>query len=199
LYDLTIAYGAFANGGFKVTPFAITKIETNRSKVIYQAPKPKATKAVSYQTAATMTAMMKTVIASGTGRAANIGVPAAAKTGTTDDYRDAWFVGFTPDVVTGVWVGNDDNSIMGGMTGGTVPALIWRDVMKIAVQKYGNKDYRQSASDTDRWHSSRLFRKPYNTRRQTCRCHNSCICKPGGQGLWYFCVKYAEDHGRLGK
>lgn len=141
LYDLTIAYGAFANGGFKVTPFAITKIETNRGKVIYQAPKPKATKAVSYQTAATMTAMMKTVITSGTGRAANIGVPAAAKTGTTDDYRDAWFVGFTPDVVTGVWVGNDDNSIMGGMTGGTVPALIWRDVMKIAVQKYGNKDF----------------------------------------------------------
>lgn len=141
LYDLTIAYGAFANGGFKVTPYAIKKVETNRGKVVYQAPKPRATKAVSYQTAATMTAMMKTVILYGTGRVANIGVPAAAKTGTTDDYRDAWFVGYTPDIVTGVWVGNDDNSVMRGMTGGTVPALIWKDVMKVATQKYGAKNF----------------------------------------------------------
>lgn len=141
LYDLTVAYGAFANGGFRVSPYAIKRVETNRGKVIYQAQKTKAVKAVSYETAATMTAMMKTVVTGGTGRAANIGVPVAAKTGTTDDYRDAWFVGFTPDIVTGVWVGNDDNSVMRGMTGGTVPALIWRDVMKVATSKFGNSDF----------------------------------------------------------
>ncbi len=141
LYDLTIVYGAYANGGFKVSPYAVKRVETNRGKVIYQAPRTRAIKAISYETAATMTAMLKTVITGGTGRSANIGVPAAAKTGTTDDYRDAWFVGYTPDVVTGVWVGNDDNSVMGGMTGGTVPALIWKDVMKATTEKYGNRDF----------------------------------------------------------
>ena len=78
-------------------------------------------KVLNINTAATMTAIMKTVITSGTGRAANIGKPAAGKTGTTDDCKDAYFIGFTPDVVTGVWVGNDDNSKMGELTGGTVP------------------------------------------------------------------------------
>ena len=149
LYDLTVAYGAFANGGFRITPYAIKRVETNRGKIVYQAPKPRAVKAISYETAATMTAMMKTVITNGTGRSANIGVPSAAKTGTTDDYRDAWFVGYTPNIVTGVWVGNDDNSVMRGMTGGTVPALIWRDVMKVATQKYGSADFEYPQVEID--------------------------------------------------
>ena len=116
-------------------------METNRGKVVYQAPKPRILKAINYETAVTMTAMLKTVVENGTVKAANIGTPAAAKTGTTDDYRDAWFVGYTPNIVTGVWVGNDDNSVMGGMTGGSVPALIWRDVMRVANSKYGKKDF----------------------------------------------------------
>jgi penicillin-binding protein 1A len=73
--------------------------------------------------------------------AANIGKPCAGKTGTTDDYKDAWFVGYTPSVVTGVWVGNDDNSKMGGLTGGTVPAIIWKNVMAQATEPYGNEDF----------------------------------------------------------
>lgn len=88
-----------------------------------------------------MTAIMKTVIQSGTGRAANIGKPAAGKTGTTDDCKDAYFIGYTPDVVTGVWVGNDDNSKMGELTGGTIPAIIWREVMSVATAPYGNSDF----------------------------------------------------------
>ena len=88
-----------------------------------------------------MTAIMKTVITNGTGRAANIGKPAAGKTGTTDDCKDAYFIGFTPDVVTGVWVGNDDNTRMGELTGGTVPAKIWRDIMLVATEPYGNSDF----------------------------------------------------------
>ena len=141
LFEMTRAYGVFANGGFKVEPFAIERVESSRGTVLYEAKKARTSKVLNINTAATMTAIMKTVITNGTGRAANIGKPAAGKTGTTDDSKDAYFIGFTPDVVTGVWVGNDDNSKMGGITGGTVPALIWKDVMLVATEPYGNSDF----------------------------------------------------------
>ena len=141
LFEMTRAYGVFANGGFKVEPFAIERVESSRGTVLYEAKKARSSKVLNLNTAATMTAIMKTVITNGTGRAANIGKPAAGKTGTTDDSRDAYFIGFTPDVVTGVWVGNDDNSQMGGITGGTVPAIIWKDVMTVATEPYGNVDF----------------------------------------------------------
>lgn len=141
LFELTRAYGAFANGGYVVQPYAIERIETSRGKVVYRAPKTKVSRQLSLKTAAEMTAMLKTVITNGTGRAANIGVPCAGKTGTTDDYKDASFVGYTPNIVTGVWVGNDDNTTTRSIQGGTVPALIWRDVMKTATQKYGKVDF----------------------------------------------------------
>ena len=141
LFEMTRAYGVFANGGFKVEPYAIERIESSRGTILYEAKKARTNKVLNLNTAATMTAIMKTVITNGTGRAANIGKPAAGKTGTTDDSRDAYFIGFTPDVVTGVWVGNDDNSQMGGITGGTVPALIWKDVMSVATAPYGNSDF----------------------------------------------------------
>lgn len=141
LFEFVRAYGVFANSGYKVEPYAIERIETSRGKVIYQAPQTKTTKVMESNTAAVMTAMMKTVIKSGTGVAANIGKPAAGKTGTTNDSRDASFVGYTPDVVTGVWVGNDDNTKNGRITGGTVPALIWKEVMKVATQPYGDHDF----------------------------------------------------------
>ena len=141
LFEMTRAYGVFANGGFKVEPYAIERVESSRGTVLYEAKKARTSKVLNINTAATMTAIMKTVITNGTGRAANIGKPAAGKTGTTDDSKDAYFIGFTPDVVTGVWVGNDDNSKMGGITGGTVPALIWKDVMTVATEQYGNADF----------------------------------------------------------
>lgn len=147
LFELTRAYGVFANGGFKVEPYGIESIETSRGQVIYEAPKPKITKVLDFNTAAVMTAMLKTVIVSGTGMAANIGKPAAVKTGTTDDSKDAYFMGYTPDVVTGVWVGNDDNTRMGNLTGGTVPALIWKDVMLTATEPYGAEDFKYPAVD----------------------------------------------------
>lgn len=141
LFELTRAYGAFANGGYVVQPYAIERIETSRGKVIYRAPKARVSRQLSLKTAAEMTAMLRTVIDHGTGAAARIGKPAAGKTGTTDDYKDASFVGYTPNIVTGVWVGNDDNSVMRSIQGGTVPALIWRDVMKVATKPYGNVDF----------------------------------------------------------
>lgn len=141
LYEMTRAYGTFANGGFKVEPYAVERVETSRGKVVYQAPKTKIAKVMDINTAATLTAMLKTVIKSGTGVAANIGKPAAGKTGTTDDSKDACFYGYTPDVVTGVWVGNDDNTKNGKITGGTVPALIWKQVMSAATAPYGDSDF----------------------------------------------------------
>ena len=102
------------------------------------APKTKVMKVLDLNTAAAITAMLETVIKSGTGRAADIGKPAAGKTGTTDDYKDAWFIGYTPDVVTGVWIGCDDNRKSGpGMTGGTAPAKIWKEVMLVATKPFG--------------------------------------------------------------
>ena len=141
LYEMTVAYGAFANGGFKVKPYAIERVETSLGKVIYQAPKTRVMKVLNLNTAAVVTAMLKTVIESGTGHSASIGKPAAGKTGTTDDSKDASFYGYTPDVVTGVWVGNDDNSKMGNVYGSTIPAAIWKATMQVATKKFGASEF----------------------------------------------------------
>ena len=109
--------------------------------MLYQAPKAKTSKVMDMNTASTLTAMLKTVLVSGTGRAANINKPSAGKTGTTDDSKDACFIGYTPNVVTGVWVGNDDNTKNTNVTGGTVPALIWKDVMRVATEPYGAAEF----------------------------------------------------------
>ena len=134
LFDMAVAYGVFANGGIKVKPYSIEKIETARGKTIYTAGKAQKTKVLHFETAGAVNVMLEQVIAAGTGVAAKIGVAQAGKTGTTDDYKDAWFVGYTPDIVTAVWVGNDDNTKLNGLTGGTLPAIIWRDTMKVATE-----------------------------------------------------------------
>ncbi len=136
LYDMAVAYGAFANGGFKVRPYSVLRVENSRGVVIYEAFPTKPTKVISYDTAAGMTYMLKKVVEVGTGRGAAIGREVAGKTGTTDDYRDAWFVGYSPDVVAGVWLGNDDNSKLPGITGGGVPARVWASYMKVASSDY---------------------------------------------------------------
>ena len=83
-----------------------------------------------------MTYMLRKVVEIGTGKAANIAPNVAGKTGTTNDYRDAWFVGFTPDIVTGVWVGNDNNSKLPGITGGALPAKVFAQYMKTAIENF---------------------------------------------------------------
>jgi penicillin-binding protein 1A len=84
---------------------------------------------------------MVAVVERGTGRAAHFGRPAGGKTGTTQDYRDAWFIGFTHDLVAGVWVGNDDNSPTDKVSGGSLPAQIWHDFMvaTYATGRYGTE------------------------------------------------------------
>lgn len=142
LFEFTRAYGAFANGGFVVQPYGIESVTTSRGKVVYKAGKPKSSHQLSMRTAAELTAMLRTVITNGTGAAANIGKPAAGKTGTTDDNKDAYFVGYTPNVVTGVWVGSDANTVMNkSIQGGTVPAIIWKEVMKVATEPYGKTEF----------------------------------------------------------
>lgn len=136
LYDMTIAYGVFANGGYKVKPYSVVKVETSRGKIVYSSEKVQKSKVLHFETAALVNAMLEQVISAGTGAAARIGVAQAGKTGTTDNNKDAWFVGYTPNIVTGVWVGNDDNSKLPGITGGTLPAIIWRDTMKVATEPY---------------------------------------------------------------
>ncbi len=140
LYDMVIVYGNFANGGYRVKPYAIERIETQRGKVIYQAQRTKITKSLDEDTAGIMTAMLRKVITSGTGKGADIGKPMGGKTGTTNENKDAWFIGFTPDIVTGVFIGNDDNTSV-GLTGGSAPARIWKDMMKVATAKYGNSEF----------------------------------------------------------
>ena len=136
LYDMVVAYGAFANGGFRVRPYCVERVENSRGVTIYENSGPKIVKVINFETAAGMTFMLRKVVEVGTGKAANYAQNVAGKTGTTNDYRDAWFVGFTPDIVTGVWVGNDNNSKLPGITGGALPARVFADYMKTAVQNF---------------------------------------------------------------
>ncbi len=140
LYDMVIAYGNFANGGYRVQPYSIQKIETQRGKLVYEAPRTKIRKVLDKETAGIMTAMLRKVITMGTGRGANIGKPMGGKTGTTNENRDAWFIGYTPDIVTGVFIGADDNSSI-GLTGGSAPARIWKDMMIVATEEYGSPEF----------------------------------------------------------
>jgi penicillin-binding protein 1A len=130
--ELTSAYGTFANKGIHVEPVAIIKVLDRNGKIIEQAS-PKQRSVISEVSAAELTGMLQGVITRGTGTGANIGRPAAGKTGTTSDYLDAWFVGYTPNLVAGVWIGCDDNEALRGMTGGNLPATVWRDFMSKAL------------------------------------------------------------------
>ena len=131
--EMASAYATLANKGQRITPTCIIKIEDRNGKIIEDNNIPVKTQVISEQTAGVITAMLENVITSGTGRAANIGRPAAGKTGTTDDYKDAWFVGYTPDLAAAVWIGHDQPKPMAGISGGSYPARIWANFMKNAL------------------------------------------------------------------
>ena len=132
LLELAGAYTPFANGGQAVAPYAIEKITDRDGRVLYEREGGGLGQVLGPDSLAIMNRLMSQVIAVGTGKAADFGYPAAGKTGTTSDFRDAWFMGYTADYVTGVWVGNDSGAGMKGVTGGGLPAQIWRDVMLAA-------------------------------------------------------------------
>lgn len=130
--ELTNAYCTFANGGAFIPHIVITKVLDRNGNILEEAiPEPR--QVIRPESAAGLTSMLEDVIKRGTGKAAQIGRPAAGKTGTTSDYHDAWFVGYTPDLVAGVWVGNDDNTPTDGIMGGGIPANIWSHFMQNAL------------------------------------------------------------------
>ncbi|MDR7556630.1 MAG: penicillin-binding protein 1A [Armatimonadota bacterium] len=138
--EMSAAFAALANGGLRVHPLAILKVTDARGKVLEE-HRPRRELALEPDVAYVMTDLLKGVIERGTGRAAAIGRPAAGKTGTTDDYRNAWFVGYTPYLSTAVWVGNDDNTPMRRVVGGGLPAEIWAAFMKPATQPHPPDDW----------------------------------------------------------
>ena len=141
--EIASAYATIANLGVKVDPVSIIRIEDNKGKIIKEniAQKKKVFKE---ETCYVLISMMKGVIERGTGWNAKIGRPAAGKTGTTNDFVDAWFIGFTPELVTAVYIGNDDRKPLGNkMTGGVVAAPIWAKFMKNALKNNEKKDFSQ--------------------------------------------------------
>jgi penicillin-binding protein 1A len=130
--ELTAAYAPFANGGSSVMPYMIARIRSPDGDVYYQ-HEDSGARVISAPNLAIMNRLMEGVVLDGTGRAARLKDRACAgKTGTTQSYRDAWFMGFTADYVTGVWVGNDDDEPMKKVTGGGLPASIWHEFMTAA-------------------------------------------------------------------
>lgn len=132
--DMAMAYSVFANGGVKMNPIFIRYIEDYSGNIIAYND-PEGQQAISEQTAFLLTSMLKDVITYGTGMRANIGRPAAGKTGTSNDYKDAWFVGYTPQLSAAVWVGYDEmrRSLGQGEVGGRASAPIWADFMRSAL------------------------------------------------------------------
>lgn len=129
LIELTAAYAVFANGGYGVWPYAIETIQDATGQVLYRRQGSGPGRVVSRDTAGAITRMMVAAITTGTGKAARLARPAAGKTGTSQENRDAWFIGFTADLVTGVWMGNDNDTPMKGVTGGGLPAKLWHAFM----------------------------------------------------------------------
>ena len=133
LLDLTGAYGAFATGGSVVEPHVIRRIRSSGGRVLYARPAPSGDTVAAPGSIAALNGMLQTVVESGTGKRAGLAAHATAgKTGTSQDFRDAWFIGYTAHYVGGVWTGNDNGSPMRKATGGNLPALIWHRVMEHA-------------------------------------------------------------------
>jgi len=131
--ELTAAYATFANGGQSVLPYVIREVKSSAGKVIYARAATSFGPVIQPQTLSMMNAMLHEVMVSGTGAKANIpGWEVGGKSGTTQDFRDAWFVGYTARLVTAVWLGNDDNSAMKRVAGSGLPAEIWGKYMKAA-------------------------------------------------------------------
>jgi penicillin-binding protein 1A len=133
LLDLTSAYAPFANGGVGAPPYIISRVRNGEGKVLYVRKSPSPTQVVALAYVGSMNDMMNATVVYGTGKQAALPDHAAGgKTGTSQDSRDAWFVGYTAQYVAGVWVGNDDGSKMQNVLGGTLPAKLWHDIMLYA-------------------------------------------------------------------
>lgn len=135
LVELTSAYAAISADAYPVRPWGVT---TFGSQDVKLARPPEGAGKWKLMVGDNLRSMLGTVVSHGTARGARLPIPAYGKTGTSQDFRDAWFVGFAGNLVVGVWVGNDDNSSMRGVTGGSLPASIWRYFMTLARAKDKN-------------------------------------------------------------
>ena len=133
LMEMTAAYATTANGGEGIWSYGITEVLDQDGTVIFRRAGGGPGPVLAPATVDQMNSMLQTVVESGTGRNARLDRPVAGKSGTSQDYRDAWFIAFTADLVAGVWVGNDDGSPMNNVTGGGMSARIWRDFMTAAL------------------------------------------------------------------
>ena len=130
LYELTGAFANLANGGKKVTPHVISRVLSSDGRVLFEQDTAPGMHLLTPIQVADINLMLGHVVTTGTGKRAQLDPhQVAGKTGTTQDYRDAWFVGYTGHYTAGVWVGNDGNSEMNRVTGGSLPAMIWKEVM----------------------------------------------------------------------
>lgn len=140
IMELTSVYSVLANGGIRIEPTGILSIEDRNGVVLYK-HRIKEERVADEKYVNALVDMMKGVVDNGTGKAAKMPRPIAGKTGTTSDYKDAWFIGFVPQLVTACWVGNDNNTSMNGVTGGFIPANMWRDYMKVALKNIPHEDF----------------------------------------------------------
>ena len=142
-FELTSAYAVFANNGVLTPQYFITKVTDTDGTILQETPPPAPVPVISPETAYVITNLMQSVVSSGTGqRASVIGRPVAGKTGTTNGAKDAWFIGYIPQLVTGVWVGYDQERSLGsGGTGGQAAAPIWGDFMQKAIMSLPAEDF----------------------------------------------------------
>ena len=134
--EMAQAYSSFANGGNRVAAYGVERIRTVGGVVLYKRAPAAVIPVIANPPLSDLNLMLRTVITQGTGkRAALPGYDVAGKTGTTSDYKDAWFAGYTGGVTTVVWMGRDDNAPMGKITGGGAPAELWRGVMGVAIKR----------------------------------------------------------------
>jgi len=137
LYEMTSAFSVFANNGTKVEPIAITRIEDHEGNIIFEAKAPEPKQVIREEHAYLITSILSDATARapmfGVDSILNLPFPAAAKTGTTNEYRDNWTIGYTPDLVTGVWVGNADNTPMVDTSGISGAAPIWSEFMQSVI------------------------------------------------------------------
>jgi penicillin-binding protein 1A len=135
LWDMTSAFAVYMNDGRRIDPHIIQSVSNSAGQLLYTRPPYEGARVLDEQVVQRMTSMMGAVVLRGTGTGASLGGrDVAGKTGTSSDWRDAWFVGYSADFTAGVWVGHDDFTSMGRTTGGTLPAQIWNDTMRVAHQ-----------------------------------------------------------------
>jgi penicillin-binding protein 1A len=139
LLELASAYAVLANGGDGVFAHGVTEITDRSGRVLYRRSGGGPGNVVPGSFVDDMNTMMRAVMTQGTGRGAQVPVPTGGKTGTTQDYRDAWFMGYSADFVAGVWMGNDDGSPTKHVSGAGLPARLWREVMTEAHRGHESK------------------------------------------------------------